>query len=335
LLLALPQNDESEVAPPKADTLLWQNHALVEKDPDQASNQEKSVVVPLDAVRTLDVFSTSRERASDASIARTAGQAAQDRIELRNGDVLYGFATTEWKDGTFRVLIESDAGETTSIPGDRVQRIDIADEAQTESSQSNETMVWVADQTLRAKSIAIENDSALLVWAGVAGGEKSGKIMRMSSSSIRAAAFVGDRISGLASLPVVSVQCGEGRRWCPGMIVGASMSAPLGAGDVELPGPMAVTLKLPPRAMTFACLAEIPESCHELGSCEFVVFAGEKELARVKLDASNPVQYVRVQLPSQPAQAARELTLKLEAGPDGNVQDRVVLRSGFIERAQE
>lgn len=324
---------------PPADTLLWSCTLLPEG--------QREVHVPLEQVRLLQLHrSDENKRAASAPV-----DASIDRAVLANGDALEGFASAVWENGRLALAMEAQAGAAVRVPAERLTSLRLAEDAATSGQHAqagNEGMlVWLADQTVRATALAIEGDQALLGWAGVehekkpAEGTQAIASVRLAASSIRAIAVQPAAITGLALLPVVSTACGDGRRWCPPLVVSGQVSASLGAADIELPGPMSVTMSLPQDARTIAAIAELPESCRELGTCDLVVLVGEEgkmvEAARLTLSGANPVQPLRVELAANKqsgAASAKLIMLTLEAGADGSVQDRVLLRGGLVESAR-
>lgn len=114
----------------------------------------------------------------------------------------------------------------------------------------------------------------------------------------------------------------------------ASVSPPLDAADIELPGPMLAEWAVPAGASRLAGWAELPRECWTWGHCVIVLSlipsdtaAAPIELFRHTLAVDSPIGEFNVELP-RAASASAPLTLRatLEAGERGPIQDRVLLR---------
>lgn len=106
-------------------------------------------------------------------------------------------------------------------------------------------------------------------------------------------------------------------------------SRALGIDDLAFDGPLSSTWVLPAGADAFAATAVLPERWRVWGDCTLIVqvsLQGEPaaELARVRLREGSPVHRIRVDLP-EPELERRRLTLRLEPGPRGAIQNRVTL----------
>ncbi|MCX5689237.1 MAG: hypothetical protein NTV94_05515, partial [Planctomycetota bacterium] len=125
---------------------------------------------------------------------------------------------------------------------------------------------------------------------------------------------------------------GSQRRWVPPVVVGDAMSAALGAADVELPGPMSVLCDVP-GASRVSGMVELPESCRVWGDCEvFIeVMSGgagvTKPLWHQRLNGAQPRVAFNLMLP---ATSDAVLVVRVEAGENGPVMDKVVLRRPLL-----
>ncbi|TVQ62148.1 MAG: hypothetical protein EA378_06725 [Phycisphaerales bacterium] len=117
------------------------------------------------------------------------------------------------------------------------------------------------------------------------------------------------------------------------------LARPLGLDDLAFDGPLASTWIIPAGADAFATTALLPERWRVWGDCTLTVtitIPGEapRELARVRLREREPEHRLRFDLPD-PDVERRRLTLRLEPGPRGPIQNRVTLeRPVFRLRAE-
>jgi hypothetical protein len=320
-----------------ADSIRWLD-ALAQEPGSQRARGSEGLVVPLDAVRRIDLSEDAPPATGDASTQ------TGDTLALRNGDVLRGFVGSVWDGGELFFTLEPAEGASVRVPAPRVAQVRIAEPASPAAPGASEARLWLGEQTLRVQNVNMQGESASFAWVGIGqGDDASQESVTLNAGRIRAIALAPARIAALAEQRILSTQCADGRRWCPGAIVGPVLQTALGAADIELPGPMDVTFALPSGASTFAASVELPESSRELASCEFVVLAqGEagaaKELARVTLGGDpEAVQAggdsmprfssdVVLQLPA----GSTRLTLRLQPGPDGPALDRVLVRRALL-----
>jgi len=115
-----------------------------------------------------------------------------------------------------------------------------------------------------------------------------------------------------------------------------SVQPPMGAADIELPGPMLVEWSLPASAARIAGWAELPRECWTWGDCTVVVSlasagdqssAGSKELFRETLSSERATAEFNLLIDATTLNA-RERVLRVEVlpGDRGPIQDRVLLR---------
>ena len=88
-----------------------------------------------------------------------------------------------------------------------------------------------------------------------------------------------------------------------------------------MPGPMRTTWTLPRGTSRLAITAELPLESRAWGNLDLIVLVDGVERERHTLSAQSPEAHIRLDLAS-----ARELTLELDEGQFGPVQDRVELR---------
>jgi len=107
-------------------------------------------------------------------------------------------------------------------------------------------------------------------------------------------------------------------------IVGDPIGAALGAPDIELPGPMSVTWTLPAGVTRVAGVAELPVSARAWGDCSVVMFDGAgAQVWTTRLSGDAPSAPFNIDLSGKDALT---LTVRVEAGANGPIEDRVLLR---------
>lgn len=127
------------------------------------------------------------------------------------------------------------------------------------------------------------------------------------------------------------------RRWTPPARIekGSShASMPLDAFDISLPGPMQLTVDLPPTATHVGGVLSLPLSARPLASCRVRVAiidaAGTPhEIASAELSAKSPTHPVAAAMPSEAAGPFR-LRVTIDPTDDGPIQDSVLLRRFLV-----
>lgn len=320
-----------------------------------SSRQFGELLIPLKQVRELLLqpggsFSTPADR--------------DDHVYLVNGDVASGFVASI----TDTVSIEQ-TSQSFTVPLDRIARIRLANPLQ----PTKGARIWLFNgSVISVQSIAVREGpestlaspspspssaspaatpivAALSLTRGVNSGPAQEAVTRravfvtplapapvdIALSELRAIAFDVTRLIPLSALPVARVSAQEqaGRRWVPQPIIADERLAPLGAADIELPGPMTVDWLLPADVDRFAATIELPISCRLWGdcvvSCEFVT-QGEivKPLWQERLSAARPL--VVVNTPLFVSGLGGTLRIRVEEGAFGPIMDRVVIRRGLF-----
>jgi hypothetical protein len=189
---------------------------------------------------------------------------------------------------------------------------------------------WLHDGTVAAASELSVDSSGRCTLVGRFAALDKQPSATMDANNLRAVCFDAAALRPLASCPwAVSESRGASRRWIPPLKVADANAAPLGAADIELPGPMRVEWTLPPGATRLGTIAELPPSARVWGDCEVIVEAvsGSKaaELARAHLSGASPTAEI-----SGALSGATKLRVTIDAGPSGPIQDRVVLRRPLV-----
>jgi len=237
-----------------------------------------------------------------------------DQLVLINGDRLVGFVVSMGDPVEFETN-----GETITLPLDRVAEADLANPPTPLAG----LVVWLDDGSV-AVVTSLETDLDETVRLSLPGGQTA----EIPLALVRAVAFDAGRLAPLADMPILEqAPIGERSVFDPVRIIrgaGARGASDLNAPDLELPGPMRAVYSLPAGAIRFAALAELPLEALPWGACDLVITQAGREILRERLDQDQP----RVEFSL--AVAPGPITLTVEPGPRGPINDRVVLRRPIL-----
>jgi hypothetical protein len=274
--------------------------------------------IPLEAVRRITLGPSARTPADDAG--------ARDLLVLVNGDTLDGFVESIG-DPT---RIERDSAPV-DVPLERIAEIRLGGPSVSPSG----VMVWLASGSVaRVASLSTRSPAQLTIILsplGDAGGTES-LSAETPPDRLLAAGFDMSRLVPLGSIPPARQSGSPDRVFTQPVRVGGAPGAVLGAPDIELPGPMSVSWTLPAGASRLGGVAELPEDSRAWGDCFLVMTVGSgdraHEVFRTELSGAAPRAEFNVELPA--AGPAPALTVTVDAGPYGPIQDRVVLKRAVL-----
>jgi len=295
--------------------------------------------LPLERIRRIDTGLSPRASAP----AARAGD--DDEVHLVNGDRVAGLIESIGESVVVSLGTGRSAGRV-EIPLDRVGSITLVNPPVEPSG----TMVWLKDgSVIRAASLEAQSGSQGMGGAGGGGGaptlvavgleEDLGSERRnWPLDQIAAVNFDAAALRPLASLPIAAQGRAPGStrrriesvRVLPPEPADATATAPLGAADIEFPGPMMVDWTLPQGATRLAGWAELPEAFRAWGDCEVTIGivgpgGGEaREVWRRRINADAPV--ARFDVPLSPG----TVRFTIEPGERGPVQDRIVVRRALL-----
>ncbi len=253
----------------------------------------------------------------DADQASPLRGAREDTVLLTNGDLLRGFVTITDGPG---MTVETQPGKTSAVPMARVAAAAFANPAKDRAG----AWLWLMDGTaVRVDTFSVGETRDASMRLASAEGDVT---FSLPVEQVLAFAPAHERVVGLASLSSPSYEPWPTRRWTVAPIVGPADQSPLGASRIELPGPMIATWSLPANATRFATDVELPESCRVWGDCTLIVSVDGKEISRVRLTPQEPNGYLNAQLPA----GASRLSLTLDPGDRGSVEDRIVLSRAML-----
>ena len=282
-------------APAGEDMLGWE-HALL-----------GSVAAPLDIVSEAR-FSLYLPTGEPVAIEPSL----KDQALLTNGDRLVGFIESL----ADPVVIETEGGDV-SLSAARVAGARLANPRE----PARGIVLWLEDGSV-ARVDALESDGR----GGAAVTLADSQSARLSLEQIVGVAFDASRLRPLARLEPDGESALADRPLLESLSVTEDFWTPtvLDAPDILLPGPMQVTWTLPQNAVRFGAVAELPRSSWVWGDCELVISVDEQEVLRERLHRGRPS--IEFAVPVR----GRELTIRLEPGAYGPVQDVLILQRALI-----
>jgi hypothetical protein len=265
---------------------------------------------------------------------RALGQSSGDVVGLTNRDRVEGFIAAVGAEVSVEV---GPARKPAAFPTDRVSYLRFA--SNTKSAAISGPRVWFHDGTVAAATaVASDAPETLSLKIPAAGDGK--KSIRLGAGEIVAIALDSSKIRPLASIPTSPAPApaaGEVQRvFIPRPITRAAATAPLGAADIELPGPMTADWILPSGVTRIAGGIELPNSCRAWGDCIVTVTVADKQHLQQRINGEHPRADFNISL--EGGASAGEITgakyggpihfkVTIDPGESGPVQDRIVLKS--------
>lgn len=303
------------------DTVLWQHPQL------------GLLRFQLDDVRQIQLAKPSLpatgRTAADSPAAGTsaAGSAAprqtDDQLLLMNGDVLSGFLESLADPLLFNV-----DGKATSIPLDRVASISIPGP----SAPASGPRLWLSDSSI-VRLTRLESPGDLIVGLVPADAAPADASLPLRPVEIPLASVAAIAFDAASIIPLSGIELD------PSNVPDASSppsasdpgALPLGIGDLEWNSPGLWSWTLPPGATRFAATIQMPPGSWEWGSCAVAVeilptgaVLDPKPAAGQVLNWRTPT--IDINLPIPASTTGQRLVLRIEPGPTGPVQDRIVLQ---------
>jgi len=278
--------------------------------------------VPLERVAAVKLGGSTGtptvSRLKDAPSRPLDTQVTKDTIVFANGDKSEGFISTIGE----VVTIEAGA-KTSNFPATRIDYVRLANP----SVRTPGPCVWLSDASVLALQSPRGTESGSLS-ASIRDAASSPPVL-LPWKEISGFATDASRVTPLASLkPKVAADPAD--RWARTLQVGDVAAAPLGAAEIELPGPMSVEWQLPSPARRLSMRIILPESSRRWGDAVVVVELGTspvRELARERINGDRPTVEVSAALD---APKGSTLRIRLEEGENGPIQDRVLLRQAIV-----
>ena len=305
------------------------------------------LTLPLDRLRRVELLIGAP--GPGGTLAAAGATSELDVVSLMNGDRVEGYveSITGGDDGAVAVSrgTPTPKGAAPAAP----TTMAIAQVASINLGNPTERprglMLWLGDASvIAAQRIDIDAANArvtlnaqLPAAPGSDAAPQSGPTS-LDLADLRAVAFDAGRITPLSQLPLTAFAAQGGRRIAepPRIrpVAGDGWPSPLGADDIELPGPMLAEWELPPGAVRLAGWVSLDPAAQIWGDCEvsLSVIGGDsaapRDLARQRISAAQPLMPVNVVLPGLPSGARLRVTV--EPGERGPIQDRVNLRRMLV-----
>lgn len=248
---------------------------------------------------------------------------AADTVHLRSGDTLTGFVasiTTTGDKGEFAVALESAASGSTSPATPRTIKHDTLRSLTLTNPLASKSAVraWLADGQRLAASSSFSGAEWTLTPE-----QKDTAPIKLAADSLRAALLAPGVITPLSSLPIKADSTGDA---APSF----GPEAALGMRDINIPEPQTVSWALPASKGRLTLTIALREDCLAWGDCSItlaIARAGKTtELLRTSLSSAQPSASLSTDLPS----SGGELTLTIDPGKHGPVQDRIVIRNAML-----
>lgn len=254
---------------------------------------------PLDAIEAAAIHGPIDD-------ARASWDGLTDRVALTNGDLVQGFVATLGP----QVKVETASAGAPELPIERVAGVLLANPP----THAEGTIVRTdAGSVIAVRGLVITPTGHVSAEAGSSGGG-----LGITTTQLRSIDFAPDAYAGLASIKPLSVTTPDGDDPAPARTVPDDT---LGVAGLDLQGPVRIAWELPRPAARFAARATLPPAMWAWGDCELVVRTGDGlEAFRQRLNADRPEADIRVPLGGQTS-----LSIEIESGRAGAVQDRLVL----------
>jgi len=253
---------------------------------------------------------------------------ADDLVRLTNGDTLRGFVATYGS----TTSIELNDGSTIDTP------ITVLDEITLANPQllPTGTRLWLtggniidvqklepAAKANKVGSMTVTLDAGTITQLGSSSAASEaddaevGPHFEIDRNLIEAINFDTQSLIPLASLDARAIE--------RALTIDTHSTAALGAVDIHMPGPMSATWILPRGSTRLAFTAELPLESRAWGNLDLIVLIDGAERQRHTLSAESPEAHIRLD-----TENARELTITLDEGAFGPVQDRARLREAVV-----
>jgi hypothetical protein len=278
---------------------------------------------------SLDEIRSASRRSGSAPLPQSA---SEDVVRLANGDVRRGFAELSRAADASPVMRLEQDGKSVDIALSLLDDIALANPPQPPTG----LWAWLDDGSvvpLRTAFLRPGGDIELHThWAGnpSPGATAPPPPLAMDQARVLALAIDRARVRGLAECTIASDATDPQRRYTPPARIRTrgTMIAPLGSADIELPGPMRITIALPAGATAVVGTLELPVDCRTWGSVGVTISQGGREVAKATLDASAPSTDFRGALSGD-----APLVILVDDAGDGGIEDTVLIRRALISLA--
>ncbi len=250
---------------------------------------------------------------SDAPALAFDENSEGDRLLLSNGDALSGLLVSIGEDVGFEVLGSSEA---TRLPLAQVASVALANARLRPSGM----MLWLADgSVLRVEECRWSPGS--LAFTTTEGSVKC----RVESEMLRGISFAAQRVAPLASLhPEVRNES----KWLSVVEAPTVVDAQraVGLSDVQMRGPIEARYSLPSGATRFSATAIVPRLVADWADLTLTVLVDDRVVFEAEMDGTGRS---RREI-DVPLNHASTLTIRLEEGGRGPIQDVILLQRPML-----
>lgn len=262
------------------------------------------------------------EKAVLPKMDRSAG----DMVGLVNQDRVEGFVA---KIGS-EVEVEV-SNKPVKLPLERVAFVRFANA----EKAAKGARAWLSDATVVNVSDVRMTAEGTVQMRVPARGEANAALS-ISGDEVVAVNLDAARLRPLATMAMRVAATPKDRLWAKPATVRDPIASPLGAGEVEMPGPMTVEWTLPVGAERVAGVAELPAGARAWGDftlvLEVVSGATKKDVLRERMyEGKTSVEFnFAVAADGAAAKEGVKLRATIDPGESGPIQDRVVLRRVLV-----
>jgi hypothetical protein len=240
-----------------------------------------------------------------------------DVVVLRNSDRLEGFITALADPIMIEVTTEAGTQEI-EVPIERVAALALVTARRPPAGRR----IWFEDATvLDVRDLRVGDDGYVRFRSSLVGGS-AGRI-QTRLSDVSAILLDGEAMRPLSAIPPARIEANTPRYELPQPRL-LDERAAFGLHRIEYRGPIIVRYALPAEARRFAAEASLPDAARAWGDCELVIRDDDREVFRARINRESPTATINVEL------TGSELTIEIEAGEHGPIQDRIVLNHPML-----
>ena len=269
------------------------------------------IEAPLGLVRSVSFASTDVPPAA----------LAMDVVHMTNGDRVEGIVSS-LGDPVTLTLGSSAGGRQITQPLERVESVSMVSPKRPFTGKR----LWLTDGTVvDVEQLRLGHDGWVRIT--LAGDLFENAQYELKLNEIRAVLFDAKGAMPLASLTPASIDGPRTRYELP-QPVARDPAAPIGLSPIEISGPLQVRYALSESPVEFVAEASLPESHRAWGDFELVILDDNREVLRTQLNARRPSAPIRLML------TGSELTIRIEEGANGPLQDTVILEHALLLSAR-
>jgi len=242
---------------------------------------------------------------------------ATDTLTFINGDTLSGFVSMLNEKGV--EMVPDAGGAPVTIPYDRVASLSFANPLRRVAEPYHR--VTLADGTrVWADEVRLSNETAS--WLVTPPGASPVRV----ETPIAEVARIDFRTGGMSLIDLTDLSLAVGPDTG---VFGLAIPPRVEGRAIRAHAPATLTFELPEGAARFAALAELdtvdaPDTISEWADFQFVLLSESTEVGRWHLDGAEPRVLINTPV------TGRELTIRLEAGVNGPILDRLRMSDAVI-----